>query len=105
MASAVRALSNWKQLGPQLNANGKSRSDVYDQFISDVCEYYGYNQFLAEKLVELFPIEEVGEDVSCAEFQLIGSAAVHRLSLSWTLPILRDLSLSEPIRCEREEEN
>lgn len=59
MASAVRALSNWKSLGAQLNAQGKSRSDVYDQFISDVCEYYGYNTFLAEKLVELFPIEEV----------------------------------------------
>ena len=56
MASAVRALSNWSTLGAK---TGKSRSEVMDRFLEDVCEYYGYNKFLAEKLVELFPIDEV----------------------------------------------
>lgn len=56
MASAVRALSDWKTFGSKIQ---RSRSDVMDQFIQDVCEYYGYNAFLAEKLIELFPIDEV----------------------------------------------
>lgn len=56
MASAVRALADWKTFGHQIQ---KSRSDVMDQFIQDVCDYYGYNAFLAEKLIELFPIDEV----------------------------------------------
>jgi len=58
LATAVKALGNWKSLGMQLT--GKPRSEVYEQFVQDVCEYYGYNQFLAEMLIELFPIDEVG---------------------------------------------
>lgn len=61
MASAVRALQDWKNLGQHIN---KSRSDVKSQFISDVCDYYGYNAFLAEKLIDLFPIDEVISFVS-----------------------------------------
>ena len=30
-----------------------------EQFVADVSEYYGYNTFLAEKLLELFPLDEV----------------------------------------------
>ena len=56
LAAAVKALSKWKTMGEQ---TGKSRSEVMDQFISDVCEYYGYDAYLAEKLIELFPIDEV----------------------------------------------
>lgn len=59
MASAVRALGDWKHVGQQIAGGTKSRSDVMNQFIQDVCEYYGYNAFLAEKLIELFPIDEV----------------------------------------------
>ncbi|GAA95726.1 hypothetical protein E5Q_02383 [Mixia osmundae IAM 14324] len=55
LQAGARALSNWKALGPK---TGKSRADVYDAFINDVCAYYGYNRYLAEKLVELFPIDE-----------------------------------------------
>ena len=29
------------------------------QLISDVASYYGYNDFLAEKLFQLFPVAEV----------------------------------------------
>lgn len=57
LASATRALSDWKTLGKK---TGKSRSEVYEQLIEDICNYYGYNKFLAEKLLELFPAEEVG---------------------------------------------
>lgn len=37
----------------------RSRSEYVDQLISDICTYYGYNQYLAEKLFELFTPAEV----------------------------------------------
>jgi hypothetical protein len=36
-----------------------SRSEYTDQLVSDVASYYGYNDFLAEKLFQLFPVAEV----------------------------------------------
>ena len=56
LASATRALADWKAHSQK---TGKSRSEVYEQLLEDICNYYGYNRFLAEKLLELFPIEEV----------------------------------------------
>lgn len=56
IASGTRALADWRIHGKK---TGKSRSEVFDQFISDICSYYGYNKFLAEKLVDLFSIDEV----------------------------------------------
>lgn len=58
IASATRALGDWRIHGKK---TGKSRSDVHDQFINDICSYYGYNKFLAEKLVDLFSVDEVRE--------------------------------------------
>lgn len=57
LASATRALGDWKAHGRK---TGKSRSEVMEQLIDDIGNYYGYNKFLAEKLLELFPVEEVG---------------------------------------------
>jgi ribosomal RNA methyltransferase Nop2 len=84
LASAVQALKSWKVVGPSL---GKSRSQVYEQFISDVCQYYGYNPYLAEKLVELFPIDEVS--LFLTSFARMPSL-VRRLLHSWMLPIRSD---------------
>lgn len=56
IASATRALGDWRIHGKK---TGKSRSEIYDQFINDICSYYGYNKFLAEKLVDLFSVDEV----------------------------------------------
>jgi hypothetical protein len=56
IASATRVLGDWKTLGKK---TGRSRSEVYEQFIDDICTYYGYNKFLAEKLVDLFSVDEV----------------------------------------------
>ena len=36
-----------------------SRSEYTDQLVSDIASYYGYNDFLAEKLFQLFPVAEV----------------------------------------------
>jgi hypothetical protein len=37
----------------------RSRSEYTEQLISDIASYYGYNEFLAEKLFELFSVSEV----------------------------------------------
>lgn len=39
-----------------------SRSEYVDQTVADIASYYGYNQFLAEKLFLLFPVNEVSLD-------------------------------------------
>ena len=40
-------------------AAGKSRADYVDQLLEDICAYFGYNRFLAEKLFNLFTPAEV----------------------------------------------
>ncbi|GAA6037280.1 hypothetical protein JCM8097_008660 [Rhodosporidiobolus ruineniae] len=58
MRTAARILSHWKELGEQ---SGMSRSDLIEQLIADICQYHGYNPFLAEKLFEIFSVEEALE--------------------------------------------
>lgn len=52
----VNVLNNFKQLGK----GGRSRSEYTEQLLRDICNYYGYNRFLAEKFFELFsPTEAI----------------------------------------------
>ena len=37
----------------------RSRAEYTAQLVSDIASYYGYNEFLAEKLFQLFPVTEV----------------------------------------------
>jgi len=37
----------------------RPRADYVSQLISDIASYYGYNEFLAEKLFNMFPVGEV----------------------------------------------
>ena len=37
----------------------RSRSEYVEQLLSDIASYYGYNDFLVEKLFQLFPVAEV----------------------------------------------
>ena len=37
----------------------RSRSEYVQQLVSDIASYYGYNDYLAEKLFQLFPVAEV----------------------------------------------
>ncbi|KAJ7470665.1 NOL1/NOP2/sun family RNA met [Mycena latifolia] len=53
----VRILAKFKRLAEE----GRSRSDYIEQIISDISSYYGYNDFLAEKLFLLFPVAEALE--------------------------------------------
>ncbi|KAG2367500.1 NOL1/NOP2/sun family RNA met [Suillus spraguei] len=57
MRECVRILGNFRKLG----AKGRLRSEYVEQLVSDVASYYGYNDFLAEKLFQLFPVSEAIE--------------------------------------------
>ncbi|KAJ7285949.1 NOL1/NOP2/sun family RNA met [Mycena rebaudengoi] len=53
----VRILGKFKRLAEP----GRSRSDYTGQLVADIASYYGYNDFLAEKLFLLFPVAEAIE--------------------------------------------
>ncbi|KAF9069909.1 NOL1/NOP2/sun family-domain-containing protein [Rhodocollybia butyracea] len=56
MRECVRVLGKFKK------TSGKgSRSEYINQLLSDISSYYGYNEFLAEKLFQLFPVAEAIE--------------------------------------------
>ncbi|PSK56545.1 25S rRNA (cytosine-C(5))-methyltransferase nop2 [Elsinoe australis] len=54
ITETTRVLTNFSELGEE----GKSRADYVNQLMDDVCTYYGYSKFLAEKLWNLFPPTE-----------------------------------------------
>lgn len=50
----VRVLEDFAKLGEE----GRSRAEYTAQLIKDICAYYGYSPYLAEKLFNLFPPKE-----------------------------------------------
>ncbi|KAG6854616.1 rRNA (cytosine-C5-)-methyltransferase nop2 [Blastosporella zonata] len=57
MRECVRVLGKFKRLAEK----DRSRSEYTDQLVADIANYYGYNDFLAEKLFQLFPVAEAIE--------------------------------------------
>lgn len=57
MLEIVKVLENFKELAEE----GKSRADYTSRFLKDICEYFGYSEFLAEKLFDLFSPAEAME--------------------------------------------
>jgi len=55
----VSFLSMTRLYSPKFNSFSRSRSEYVDQLILDIASYYGYNEYLAEKLFQLFPVAEV----------------------------------------------
>ncbi|CDK29672.1 unnamed protein product [Kuraishia capsulata CBS 1993] len=57
MLEVVKVLEDFKTLSEE----GTNRSQYIDRFVKDLCEYFGYSQFLAEKLFNLFSPSEAME--------------------------------------------
>ncbi|GAW25796.1 putative S-adenosylmethionine-dependent methyltransferase superfamily domain-containing protein [Rosellinia necatrix] len=54
ISDTIRVLDDFATLSEL----GSSRSDYTAQLLKDICAYYGYSEFLAEKLLGLFPPRE-----------------------------------------------
>ncbi|KAI9354626.1 NOL1/NOP2/sun family-domain-containing protein [Zopfochytrium polystomum] len=61
----VRVLNNFNELKEE----GRSRSEYTDQLLKDLALYYGYNDYLMEKLFNLFPVSEAIEFFEANEIQ------------------------------------
>lgn len=48
---------------------GRSRVDYLDLLKKDLCMYYSYNEFLMERLMQLFPVTELVEFLEASEIQ------------------------------------
>lgn len=54
ITETIRVLDDFSKLAEE----GRSRADYTSQLLKDICTYYGYSPFLAEKLFNLFPPRE-----------------------------------------------
>ncbi|KOS19342.1 putative ribosomal RNA methyltransferase nop2 [Escovopsis weberi] len=54
ITDTIRVLDDFASLSEE----GRSRAEYTAQLIKDICSYYGYNQYLAEKLFNLFTPRE-----------------------------------------------
>ncbi|KAG8861143.1 rRNA (cytosine-C5-)-methyltransferase nop2 [Tulasnella sp. 330] len=57
LQDCARVLNDFKKLA----SKGRSRSEYVEQLMVDMSNYYGYNEFLTEKLFNLFPVSEAIE--------------------------------------------
>ncbi|CAI5755954.1 unnamed protein product [Candida verbasci] len=57
MLEIIKVLENFKELAEE----GKSRTEYTTRLIQDICDYFGYSEFLAEKLFNLFSPSEAME--------------------------------------------
>lgn len=57
MIEIVKVLENFKDLAEE----GRSRSDYTSRLLKDICDYFGYSEFLAEKFFNLFSPSEAME--------------------------------------------
>ena len=54
ITDTVRVLDDFSKLAEE----SRSRADYTAQFLKDICAYYGYSEYLATKLLNLFPPRE-----------------------------------------------
>ncbi|KAL0947017.1 hypothetical protein HGRIS_013161 [Hohenbuehelia grisea] len=57
MRECVKVLGKFKKRAEK----GRARSEYISQLVADIASYYGYNDFLTEKLFQLFPVAEAIE--------------------------------------------
>lgn len=53
----------------QFLLSSRSRSDYIDLLRQDLCTYYSYNDFLMEKLMQVFQLSELLEFLEASEVQ------------------------------------
>jgi ribosomal RNA methyltransferase Nop2 len=53
----------------KLRDKSRSRSEYIDLLQKDLCTYYSYNEFLMERLMQLFPLSELLEFLEASEVQ------------------------------------
>lgn len=66
-----------------------ARSEIVEQLVSDIASYYGYNDFLTEKLFQLFPVAEV-----CPTDFLTW----HMYADNWTRPLSSSMQMKSLVR-------
>ncbi|KAK3946067.1 NOL1/NOP2/sun family-domain-containing protein [Diplogelasinospora grovesii] len=54
ITETIRVLEDFAKLAEE----GRSRAEYTNQLLKDICAYYGYSEYLAEKLLNLFPARE-----------------------------------------------
>ncbi|KAK4229168.1 RNA methyltransferase [Podospora fimiseda] len=54
ITETIRVLEDFAELAEE----GRDRAEYTNQLLKDICSYYGYNEFLAEKLMNLFSPRE-----------------------------------------------
>ncbi|KAF1742469.1 hypothetical protein MXB_1333 [Myxobolus squamalis] len=63
LKNSIEILNDFKKLSdPE-----KSRSLYMETLKVDLCSYYGYNEFLMQKIIDLFPISELLEFLDASE--------------------------------------
>ena len=87
MRECVRILKKWKVFGAKTSRFvicsisdtvlvmiridlDRVRSEFVEQLVAEIASYYGYNEFLAEKLFQLFPVTEVRASDLLAQYSL-----------------------------------
>lgn len=65
----------------------RSRQDYVNQLCKDLCTYYGYNQFLMEKFMDLFPLEvclfKVNSNIADYFVLFLNKLCTSSNSISW----------------------
>lgn len=61
----VMVLSDFKRLREE----NRSRTEYTELLRQDLCTYYSYNHFLMEKLMQIFPLDELLELLEASEVQ------------------------------------
>lgn len=61
----IMILSDFKRL----REGNKSRNEYMEVLQQDLCMYYSYNNFLMEKLMQMFPLDELLEFLEASEVQ------------------------------------
>lgn len=65
ISDVIAVLSDFNRL----REKGRSRTEYTDLLRQDLCTYYSYNNFLMEKLMQLFPLDELLKFLEESEVQ------------------------------------